>query len=390
VRGHSAPELPNWALALASAVILVETSLFAILSPLLPYYQDLFDVSGAETGVLTGMYSAGNVIGAFPAVLVVRRFGTRRVTICALAVLAVSTVGFALAQSYTALLGFRFLQGLGGIVAWIAASAWVVHMAPAEARGRAVSITLGAGFLGATAGPAMAWVATETSPRAVFLVAAVVTGALMFAAAAAIHSTSVSRRVLRPAGRRTANGPAGVAMLMNAFLMGVPLAVIPLWLDHQGSPTSVIAAMFLVASMGRAVGTPCVGAMTDRVGDRRPMVVIAIALLATFALTGVDSAIWIIVAGSVVIWALLGMHMSVAATVLARASNDQVSLWAAISFLWASGMLIGSLAFAALYDEVGFGAVACVAAGGSAALVLLAAKGPVTARHATAPEPSGA
>ena len=86
----------------SGAVVLVDTMFFSAITPLLPTYAERFDLSKAGAGILAGSYAAGTVLGTLPSGWLATRAGSRRTLLLGLALMAVSSVGFAFAGSVRA------------------------------------------------------------------------------------------------------------------------------------------------------------------------------------------------------------------------------------------------------------------------------------------------
>ncbi|HEV2815317.1 MAG TPA: hypothetical protein VGW10_18825 [Solirubrobacteraceae bacterium] len=54
-------------LVLVSAVVLVDVAFYSAITPLLPYYTELLDLSKSEAGALAGAYAAGTLLLSLPA-----------------------------------------------------------------------------------------------------------------------------------------------------------------------------------------------------------------------------------------------------------------------------------------------------------------------------------
>src|ERR671916_2818838 len=104
--------------ALVSAVVLVDTMLYAALGPLLPGYAEDYGLSKTGAGILVALYAVGVLIGALPSGLASARFGRRTITVAGLVVMGVSSVGFAFATDEWTLGLSRLLQGFGSALSW--------------------------------------------------------------------------------------------------------------------------------------------------------------------------------------------------------------------------------------------------------------------------------
>src|ERR687895_698181 len=98
-------------LVLVSAIMLVDTTFYAALTPLLPHYSEALDLSKAGAGVLTASFGAGTLVGALPAGVLAARFGVKPVVVVGLALLASTSLVFAFVLDVWVLDAARFLQG---------------------------------------------------------------------------------------------------------------------------------------------------------------------------------------------------------------------------------------------------------------------------------------
>src|SRR4051812_16553695 len=101
-------------LLLVSAILLVDTSFYAAITPLLPYYADHEHLTKTSAGILAAAYPAGTVIGALPSGWMANRVGPRAMLAGGLATLTVTSVTFGLAHSIVVLDLARFIQGIAG------------------------------------------------------------------------------------------------------------------------------------------------------------------------------------------------------------------------------------------------------------------------------------
>ncbi|HYK28854.1 MAG TPA: MFS transporter, partial [Streptosporangiaceae bacterium] len=76
------------------ALVLADTIFFTALTPLLPHYAHVANLSKAGAGILVAAYPAGTLIGALPSGLLVARLGDRAVVLLGLAGMSVSTLLF--------------------------------------------------------------------------------------------------------------------------------------------------------------------------------------------------------------------------------------------------------------------------------------------------------
>src|SRR3954453_3067688 len=122
-------------LMLVSAIVLVDTSFYAAITPLLPYYADHEHLTKTGAGVLAGTYPAGTLVASLPAGGLTARFGPRALLVTGLVLLAISSLTFGLAHSIVLLDAARFAQGIGGALSWTGGLTWLSSTGPADRRG---------------------------------------------------------------------------------------------------------------------------------------------------------------------------------------------------------------------------------------------------------------
>src|SRR5215210_2009147 len=108
-------------LVLASTIVFVDTMFFAAVVPLLPSFQDDYEMSKAGAGILAASYAAGTLIAALPAGWLAARIGPRRCVLVGLSLMSASGVVFAVADSVFVLDASRFVQGVAGACSWAGA-----------------------------------------------------------------------------------------------------------------------------------------------------------------------------------------------------------------------------------------------------------------------------
>src|SRR6185503_18053829 len=140
-------------LLLACAIVFVDTTFFAAMTPLLPHFEDKYDLTKTGAGVLAAAYPAGTFLGALPFGYLAAKWGVRAVALFGLVLMSLSSFAFAFADSIVMLDVARFVQGLAGAASWAGAMAWVASAAPRDRRGEMIGTTMGAAVAGALAGP---------------------------------------------------------------------------------------------------------------------------------------------------------------------------------------------------------------------------------------------
>jgi len=260
-------------LILVCTLVAVDTMLYAALTPLLPHFADTLHLSKTGAGVLVAAYAAGALVGGIPGGAAAARLGARRAVLVGLTLMGLSSLGFAFAHSYEALLAARFLQGCGSGFTWAGAFAWLLAAAPRGKRGELIGTALGAAVFGALFGPVVGaaaallgrdWVFTALAGLAVVLA---VWTLQLESIPAERPSWSAMTRALR--NNIFLGGLA--LMALASLLFGVLSTLAPLDLSDAGWGAAAIGAVWLVGAAFETALSPIVGRIIDRRGILLPV-----------------------------------------------------------------------------------------------------------------------
>src|SRR4051794_40003961 len=260
-------------LLVISAIVFVDTTFYAVVAPLLPSYADDLGLSKASAGVLLAAYPAGTLVAALPSGALAARVGAKRTLLAGLALLAASSVAFAVASGIVVLDVARFVQGVGGACSWAGGLAWLVEQADPGRRGEVIGTALGAAIGGALFGPVAGAVAAGLGTGPVFgAIAAVAVGLAVAAARLGGGGGSELRGAPLGDALRAPRVRAGMWLVaLPALGFGVLDVLVPLRLDELGAAQAAIAGAFLVAAAGEAFVSPVVGRVSDRRGRMVPI-----------------------------------------------------------------------------------------------------------------------
>src|ERR1043165_6725053 len=100
-------------LLLAPPGVLGHTAFYAAITPLLPDLTDQFGLSKTGAGVLAAAYPVGTFVGGLPGGWMAARVGVKPTVLLGLALMVISSVVFAFADTIWVLDAARFLQGVG-------------------------------------------------------------------------------------------------------------------------------------------------------------------------------------------------------------------------------------------------------------------------------------
>jgi MFS family permease len=126
-----------------------------IVSPVLSLYAREFGVGGTLIGMMITLYGVGRLLANLPAGVLSDRYGRKLFLCLGPAIIGVGAVGAAMTDSFTAVLVWRFVQGIGSGIYMTVSATVLVHLASASERGRALAIYQGALLLGTGIGPAI-------------------------------------------------------------------------------------------------------------------------------------------------------------------------------------------------------------------------------------------
>jgi MFS family permease len=357
-------------LTLVSATVLLESTFFAVLAPLLPYYEDEFGLSTSALGALSAIYAAGGLAGAIPSGLLAVRVGVKPTVLGGLAIIVATSVAFGLADTAWVLYAARFGQGVGSALAWTGGLAWLMAAAPRERRGELIGIAMGAAVAGALFGPVLGGVASLTGPAPAFAAVAAV-GIALAAWAWVTPAFPPSEDpqplgVLREAARVREVISGFWLVSLAAFLLGVISVVAPLRLDELGWGALGISAAFLVAAGIEAAMNPLIGRWSDRRGRMAPVRAGLVAAIAVSILIPWVDVRWPYLLLVVAAGIAYGVNWVPGTALLSdgaeRAGVDQGFGFALLNVAWAPANVVGAGLGGALAEVFGDAAAYLLAA----------------------------
>ena len=289
-RSESRRRVPReWSTSAARRIIAVlllvaplEQVAFDIYTPALPRIAEHFAASNTLVQNTVTAYVVGMALVVLPAGLIADAIGRKRVLLAGLVLMTLTSVGCALADNLTMMIGLRFLQGFGAgtcllLAATVAADCF-----------RGAKLVSVLGLLGAAWGsapvvaPAVGgFISQFGSWRVVFVVLAALTAAIAFLVAVVLPETlSHDRR--SPINLRAATSVLGEAMRNRAFVAFAAMfglvaatqavfgAVGP-FLYQVGLGYSSATYGFIALGVGAAnfVGAATCGALAQRTTTRR-------------------------------------------------------------------------------------------------------------------------
>ncbi len=358
-------------LLVVAAVVVVDTMLFAALTPLLPDYAEDFGLSKTGAGLLVASYAFGVLLGAVPAGIVASRVGPKRAALAGLLVIGAASLGFAFADSAWTLGLARFAQGLGSALSWAGGLSWLIAAAPRNRRGEMLGTALGAAIFGALLGPVLGGVASLVGTRAAFTGVAVISvivvaiGARVPGAARSSPSLGALQRAF---GDHRFLGGMWL-MFLAALLFGTMSVLASLKLDELGWAAIGIGALFFCSAGLEAVLNPFIGRMADRRGALAPLrIALPVGITVALALGWADRAL--VLAALVLVAAVSWGTFFTPGLALLSEGAERVGLALPLAYgvmngAWALGAMAGPALGGLLGETVGdpvaysLGALAC-------------------------------
>ncbi|MDX6543498.1 MAG: hypothetical protein QOK32_1101 [Gaiellaceae bacterium] len=346
-------------LLLVSALVLVDTMLYAALPPLLPHFAEQFGLSKQGAGALVAAYAIGALVGGLPGGIAAARLGPRRAVLIGLALMTVAGVAFAFAGDPWTLGLARFGQGFGSALTWSGALTWLVGATPRERRGEAIGSAMGAAIFGALLGPVLGAAASFAGTRLVFTCVAALGVVLAVWAfrSPTVPGDSQPLRALAGAFREPRIGAGLWLMVLPALLFGILSVLAPLTFARAGWGAVAIGAVFLVGATLEAMLSPFFGRLSDRRGRLYPLrIAVATSAVVTAVLAFGGPAL--LTAALVVCAALAfgGFWTPAMALIADGAEHARLAQGLAFGLMnaaWAAGNSIGPGAGGLLADRAG-------------------------------------
>lgn len=156
-----------WILVCAALLIALG---FGLVAPVLPQYALSFDVGVAAASAIVTVFALTRLSFAPVTGPLMARFGERRTYVLGLTITAVSSLLCGFAGSYTELMIWRGLGGIGSVTFTVASMGLMVRLSPPEARGRMSALYGSAFVLGNICGPLLGSVLSGFGFRVPFFI----------------------------------------------------------------------------------------------------------------------------------------------------------------------------------------------------------------------------
>jgi predicted MFS family arabinose efflux permease len=346
------------------ALILVGEFSWSAVVPLVPTFAEQLHLSQSAAGVLAGAAGLAVLGISIPSGMLADRYGARRLTLAAAALMSGALVAHAL-PGFCPLLAMRFVFGLGFGTVWTAGIAWITELAPSDRREEALARVMTIAGVAFMCGPVLSGaVAQDLGVRTPFIGS----GAICVVVALLLLRVPEPAQLHRPAPpplretlRRAAIEPAvigslGLVLIASSVSSAIYLLV-PLQLHDDGLSARGIGAAFSIGALVFVLTSYLVG----RLGARAVRLVVggvASALLAVVLLLPVVSAtvpslVSLLVLRSPIFAVLFGISFPLAAWGAEQAGIGKGVVLGMLNGVWAAANVIGPLAGGALAQLAG-------------------------------------
>lgn len=250
---------------------------YSVSVPVLPDFATRFDASPTMVGLLFASFGVTLLFLSIPMGALSDRIGRKGPMIFGLALLAVSTLGFAYARSLPMLFAARLVQGAADGITWVVGFAMIADLYGDDERGRAMGLAMAGSTLGIIIGPVLGgWLYELGGIRLPFLVVAAIAviDLVVFAIVAprtrGSGGSAPTRRVLthRPVAI------TALVVIAGSGTIAMLEPVIPLVMrSRAGLGPGAIGMLFGIAAVASTAMHPFYGRLSDRWGGRRLMMI---------------------------------------------------------------------------------------------------------------------
>jgi MFS family permease len=252
--------------------------------PLLPIFISRRGGSPALIGVVFAAGMLANALIRYPAGWAADRWGTRPVLLGAMAAYSLLFLAYLLPLPLPALVAVRFLHGAAAGAYWPAANGLIAQLTPEKERGRAFGVMQATSMAGMLIGPGIGGFIALFNLNAIFAISAVM----------CVVATAALSRLRNVRAEVALEAPVGgiplVKKLMpyivlgagTSYLIGTYDAIWPLYLTYRGGDTLAVGLSFVAFAIPAVLLSARAGALGDRIGHLR-LVVVALIGTAVFA-----------------------------------------------------------------------------------------------------------
>jgi predicted MFS family arabinose efflux permease len=349
---------------LVYGLILVGEFSWSAVVPLVPTFAEQLHLSQSAAGLLAGATGLAVLAISIPSGMLADRYGARRLTLMAAALMSLALVAHAV-PGFWPLLAARFVFGLGFGTVWTAGIAWIGELAPPERREEALARPMTIAGLAFMCGPVISGgVAQDLGVRTPFVAAGVlgvIVGLALLHVPEPAHLHRPETPALLETLRRAATEPAVVGslglVLIASCVSSAIYLLVPLQLHDDGVSARGIGAAFSVGALVFVVTSYLVGRLGARavrlVVGAVASAVLSLVLLLPVASATVPSLVSLLVLRSPIFAVLFGISFPLAAWGAEQAGIGKGVVLGMLNGVWAASNVIGPIAGGALAQLAG-------------------------------------
>jgi len=260
---------------------------FGLVVPIIPTFARELNATLDQAAAVVSVFALVRLISSAPAGWVTDRFGSRKLIIAGLLIVAASSAAVVTADTYWDLLVLRGVGGIGSAAFVVGMGQYLILTIPNRERGRAQGLLQGSFLIGGASGPAVGGLLVEgfglTAPFLIYAITLAIAAAIAIAYIADVRgerSTPATDRALL--GQVFADRTFWIAMLMaltlNWATQGIrSFAVSVYGIEDLGMSAGAVGIYLTVAAVVHALVLIPGSQAIDRIG-RRPMARLGLAI----------------------------------------------------------------------------------------------------------------
>ncbi len=342
-------------------------------APLIPTYVETFDLTDAAGGIVLSLASVGILVTSLPAGYLTKHLPARRLTIAAMAIIALSDLMMIVAPSYPLIVLARLVFGVGFGTLWVSMAAWLDDAAGDDSP-RVLATTTAVVGVGALLGPAYTGaVAERFGLNAPFVGLAVVTLALLALLLADRSGTGMRKdpgppikELLSAVGRDWDLSTMLLLTLAASMVWLTADLLVPLRMGDAGWNAAQIGIVFSLSSLIFVGASALTARRADRL-TRHSVVAMATAALAAVTMipaliAGVPAAVVFLLGASVTTGLTIALTFPFGLLAVERGRVTVPVMSALSNIVWALSGILGPVIGGAFSewagDQVAFGVLA--------------------------------
>jgi MFS family permease len=236
----------------------------------------------AAAGLVLSAYFAGFTLGALRCGRIIERIGHIRAFAAFAGLVAAATALMPLLVDSLAWMVLRALVGFGCAGIFVTTESWLSAKALPAERGRVFSIYMVGTFLALALGQLLIARADIEAAAPFNAIVALFAVALIMVTAARAEPPGISAAPALPYGALRRAAPiAVVGAVLSGLIGGTFYALVPAWMQDQGTTRATIALFMLVAVLGGFAFQIPVGRLSDRFDRRKVLALLSLGFAIT-------------------------------------------------------------------------------------------------------------